>query len=142
MALKSASTYLEKKVLEHTLSVASFTMPATVYAALFKDNPLPDASGDEVVAGGGPSLGYQRKAMTFSTAIKTTSGNGSVIVNDGAVTFGPCETTAWGTITHAAIFDSAVGGNMLYYGPLSESKTIGITDTFTFPNGQYTITMD
>jgi len=143
MALKAASTYLEKKVLDHTLGVASFTMPATVYVALYTSNPGPLNTGNEVVANGGPSLGYQRKAMTFNAAIETDSGNGpSISKNNGAVTFGPCETTAWGTITHAAIFDSATNGQMLYYGALSEAKTIGITDTFTFPNEQYTISMD
>jgi hypothetical protein len=143
MALKSASTYLEKKLLNHSFGVEAFTMPTAVYLALYKSNPGPLNTGTEVSANGAPALGYERKAMTMRAAAETSAGTGpSVITNELAVSFGPCSGSAWETITHVAVFDAAENGNMLFYGALSEPKTIGLTDTLTIPVDQYSMSLD
>ena len=46
---------------------------------------------------------------------------------NGAITF-PAPTASWGVVTGTGIFDAATGGNMLFYGALTISKTINNGD--------------
>ena len=46
------------------------------------------------------------------------------------------------TISHWAIFDAATLGNMLFYGPLTASKTLDPTDVPSFPANALKITFD
>lgn len=39
-------------------------------------------------------------------------------------------TADWGTVTHAAVFDAVVSGNMMFHGPLSLSRVVNSGDTF------------
>lgn len=110
------SNYLENELYDHILRNAAYTSPTTVYGALFTSDP-----GE---AGGGTELsgnGYAREALTFAAP---TDGSGSAT----EVTFGPA-TASWGTVTHFAIFDALTVGNMLFYAPLSASKTVNTDDT-------------
>ena len=88
----------------------------------------PTGGGTEVT--GGP---YARTACTFGAA---SSGS---LTNSGACTF-PQATAAWGTITAFGIFDDASGGNLLYYGNLTASKTINSGDQLTFAISGITVT--
>jgi hypothetical protein len=152
MALKALSNYAEKKLLDHLLGVSALTMPATVYLAAFKNNPGPDASGDEVKANGTPGDGYSRKAITFNAAIATDStpphapggdGNGpGLATNDGDVEFDECTGNNWGEITHIALFDAATSGNMLVYGAVATPQTINVGGTLRLKDGDLKITLD
>jgi hypothetical protein len=129
MALHAASTYLEKKILNHTLGVEAYSMPTFLLVALFKTNPGPLDEGTEV----GSGLGYERRGVTFAQAEETSAGTGpSVCKNNIQLIFGPCENQNWGAITHIGIYDQL--GNLLYYAALTEVKTINVGDTLTiFP---------
>ena len=48
----------------------------------------------------------------------------------------------WGTMTHFALFDAATGGNMLAFGSLGESKTIGGGDIAKFAAGNLEVKLD
>jgi hypothetical protein len=69
----------------------------------------------------------------------TTSGNAST--NSSAVEF-DVATGSWGTITYVAVFDALTTGNMLAYGELTVSKTIGSGDVFRIPAGDLDITLE
>lgn len=114
--------YLKKKLLDHCLGVASYTMPTTVYLALSTTNPTKTGSTAGEIVGNG----YARQSITFSAA---TLGTGSTS-NSSDVTF-PIPTASWGTIAYIGIMDAATGGNMLWYGQLLDSQGTPITKTVT-----------
>jgi hypothetical protein len=113
--------YAEKKLLDHVLGVASYTMPATVYLALFTSDPTETGVAGTEVSGNG----YARQSIAFTA---TTSGTGATS-NSGTVTF-PAATASWGTITHIGLMDASTVGNMLWYGPLTTSKAVNTGDQF------------
>ena len=47
----------------------------------------------------------------------------------------PEATNDWGTITYVAVFDSATGGNMLYYEALTKSRIVQENATLMFKAG-------
>lgn len=122
--------YLENKLLDHTLRNVSYTPPATVYVGLFTAAPGEAGGGTEVSGGS-----YARQVASFSAAADGQTSNSADI------TF-PIATADWGTITHIALFDADTGGNMLYYGALSVSKTIQTGDQFIIKVGNLTISLD
>ena len=128
--MSAISNYLENALINATLRNTTYTSPATVYAGLFTSDPTDAGSGTEVSGGS-----YSRKAITFAAP------------SDGATTnsAAACEfdqaTGSWGTITHFGIFDALTGGNLLYYGALTLSKTIASGDVFKFPTSSVTVTL-
>lgn len=142
--MSAASSYLESKLLDHSLGTADFTKPTTVYVALF-NNDSGNASvnleegivTDEVPASVGPSSsGYGRQVISFDPASSPGGSAGNAIT----VTF-PTATENWNTVTHLAIMDNSTGGNVLYYGQLDSSKLIEVGDTFVIQAGNLTITL-
>lgn len=113
--------YLEKKLLDHCLGVASYTMPTTIYLALFTSDPTETGVAGAEVSGNA----YARQSIAFSA---TTSGTGTTS-NSADVTF-PAATASWGTITHIGLMDAETTGNMLWYGPLTTSKAVATSDQF------------
>lgn len=119
-----ASNYLRNKLYDHVLAKASYTMPATVYVAMYSTDPTAADTGTEITGGG-----YSRKALTMGAA---TNGSGS---NSAIVNFGTASANWSATATHVGIRDASSGGNLLLYGPLTNPKTILSGDTFDFPVG-------
>jgi hypothetical protein len=137
MALHAASTYLEKKILNHTLGVEAYAMPVYVEVGLFTSNPGPLDTGNEVPS----DRGYFRLGISFSPAEETSAGTGpSVCKNSSSLIFGPCTNTAWGVITHIGLYDNI--GNLLYYAALTEAKTINVGDTLIISPEQLIIRAD
>jgi len=103
----------------------------SIYAALFTTPTTDTGSGVEVVGGG-----YARVSITgFSPAASGSSSNTTI------GTF-PSASAAWGVVTHFALFDASSGGNMLFHGPLTIPKIVNAGDSFVFPVGNITISMD
>lgn len=127
------SNFLENKILDHTLrgSAGAYTAPTTIYVGLFTASPTDANSGTEVSGGS-----YARQAITFGTAAASGS-----ISNTATVTF-PTATASWGTITHIGLYDAVSAGNLLYWGAVTQSKTIASGDTFSITTGNLTITLD
>jgi len=133
--MTAASNYLENKILDHVLRVASFTQPSGLWLALFTGNPGESGSFANEIATSGSA--YARQTITFASA------SGGVSANDATVTF-PVATSSWGTITHVAIVDNATrgSGNVLYYSAVTVAKTIGTSDQFQITTGNLTISLD
>lgn len=122
--MASKSDYLENKVLDHNLSITSFTMPANIYLGLWT-SALTDAS-TAATSGEASYTGYARKEI-LATDFPAGASSGSV-ANDTAITFDPC-TAGTSTITYFAIVDSSSGaGNVLYWGTVT-SKVIDTSNT-------------
>ena len=109
-----------------------------VYVALFTSDPGEDASGSEV-----SGTSYVRKAIQNQDGDNEwADAVAGVKKNSTAVTF-PAAGGSWGTVTHVAIFSALTGtSELLAYGPLTESKTVGTGDVFSFGVGDLQITLD
>lgn len=125
------SDYLENKLLDHTFKTASFTQPTNLYVALFTAAPSDSGGGTEV-----SGTSYARTVCNTWDAA-----SGGAIANTGAVTF-PTAGGSWGTVTHFGIFDASSAGNLIAWGALATSKTIGSGDTASFAAGDLDITLD
>jgi len=124
------SDYLENELLDGTLRNLAYTPVATVYVGLHTTAPLDNDTGTEVATGS-----YARTAVTFAAPVAGSTSN------DALVTF-PTATASWGIVTHFGIYDAAAAGNLLYWGPLTISKTVDNGDIFTYPIGNLTVSLD
>ena len=154
--MSNASNYLENELLDHVLGEGSknFTAP-TLYIALFADT----GSGVEAALESGTSstsgtanwgyyeiqttgsTNYSRKEVNFNDASNGSANNNGAVVFDQA---GANYDTAGGAgniVTHVAIMDAASGGNVLFYGALSVSKTVTTGDTFQINNTALTVSL-
>ncbi len=141
MSVGIMSDYLEKKIQDHILGATTFTPPATVYVGLWTatlDDTSTGATAGEVSGGS-----YARVAVTNNTTNwPAASGTTALKQNGVAINF-PTPTAGWGTVTDWAILDSASGaGNILFYGKLTNAKTINIGDTVSFAVNALQITAD
>ncbi len=120
----SLSNYVENKLLDHVLKVASFT-PPTIYIGLSTADPTDDGSGLAEPSG----KGYLRVEVEEWSAAASRASQNEVMIEF------PEARGSWGVITHFALFDSLSGGNMLGHGSLAESKTVNSGDSIYFEAG-------
>lgn len=126
----SKSDYAELKVLELLVGKTAFSLP-TAYVALYTVAPSDPGGGTEVTGGS-----YERKVTAGSDWSTAAAG---AIDNAEDVVF--VEATAdWGEVVAFALFDSLTGGNMLYWGDLTTSKTIENGEQAKFPAGSLDFT--
>jgi hypothetical protein len=129
--MSAASDYTENKVLDHVLKNTAFTQPTNLYLGLWTaDDGLESGTLTSEVSGGS----YARQTLSFGTA------SGGSASTDATVTF-PAATANWGTITHVAIMDASTGGNVLFHGSVTTSKTIESGDTFQVSSGNLTVSL-
>jgi len=129
------SDFIEQKLLETLLNNAAFPTVSTTYVALHTTSPLDDGSGAECVG-----TNYARidtGAFTSMTAI--TDGQTE---NTAEIAFAQASDGTWGTITHVGLWDAVSGGNLIYHGALTSSKTIDANDTFKIAAGDLIVTLD
>lgn len=142
--MSAMSDYLENKLIDQLFRGQTAPTTTTMYVGLLTAAPS-DAGGGTEVSGGA----YARVAVTSSlanwagtqAAASTTasSGTGGQTSNNAAITF-TTPTANWGTVTHFGIYDAASGGNLLFWGALTISKTINQADTVSFPAASLSIT--
>lgn len=131
----SFSDYLENELLDHITGVGAYSAPATVYVALSTADPTEDGSGLAEPSGNN----YARAEVTNSGTNWDTASSGAT-ANKTAITFNTASGD-WGTITHYAVMDASSSGNMLWYGTLTTSKTVGNGDTPKFNIGDLDLTL-
>lgn len=100
------------------------TAPEVVYIALSTEDPLDDASGIAEPNGNG----YARVA--HSEWLETEL----AMWNDGKIVF-PLATGDWGVITHYAIYNESIDGEMLACGRVVRSKTVSNGYTCSIASG-------
>lgn len=133
MVYEGLSEYAIKKILDHVMGKTSFTMPATVYVALYNGNPL--GAGTELADP--PATGYARVATSGKWAAAAFVSPTGTIVSNADLDFGIAG-SAWGTVDYMAIFDDdgSPSGNMLACGPLEVSRSVQLNDPVKFPAGE------
>lgn len=131
--MSAASDYLEDKLLDHVLGGTTYTQPTTLYLALFTASTGLETNSPSAEVSTS-STGYGRQTVTFAAA-----SSGSAATN-ATVTF-TTATANWGTVTHVAVMDASTGGNVLFHGAVTASKTIETGDTFQVSSGNLTISL-
>jgi hypothetical protein len=129
--MAALSDYAEKLLLDWAMTTGSATRPTAWYVALYTAAPSDSGGGTEVSTGG-----YARQAVTFGAA----SSPGGTTSNTGAVSF-TASGANYGTVTHIGIIDNASGGNLLWHGALTASKTVNDGDTLEFSIGNIDLTI-
>lgn len=131
--MAAMSDYLENRLIDHLFRGRSFTAPAQVWIGLFTAAPS-DAGGGTEVSGGsyaratrGVNSDTAWEATQGGTPAAASSGTGGATTNPAAITF-PAPSANWGVVTHIGIFDAVSGGNLLFHGALTTSKTINNGD--------------
>ena len=142
--MSAMSDYLENKIVDQLFRGQTAPTTSTLYVALLTAAPSDSGGGTEVSGGS-----YARVAVTSSLAnwagtqstgsTTASSGTGGQTSNNVAITF-PTPSAGWGTVTHFGIYDASTGGNLLFYGALTISKTINQSDTVTFPAASLSVT--
>ena len=122
------SDYLENKLLDHFLGTTSYTMPTTVYVALY--TVAPDDTGGGTQATGGS---YARQPATFAAATLGATSNSANIDFAGM----PAATTV-----AIGVFDALTAGNLLLWGTLTANKTTDAGDTLRIATGDLDISID
>lgn len=129
------TNYVQTKLLDHVLGLTAYTKPTTVYLALFSSDPTETGIAGTEITGGG----YARQAITFSAS--TNSAGLATTSNSGAINFPVATANYPAPVTHIGIMDAVTAGNMLWYGPLSASKTIAQNDQFQVGATKLSITL-
>ena len=128
----SLSDFAELELLDHVFKVGEYSQPANIYVALSTADPGESGAGiAEPVGNGYARVAHNTWDVATSRATKNT----------GVITFAEAS-GSWGVITHFAIFDHVDAGNMLAYGELSASKTIGAGDDASFAAGAIDISFN
>jgi hypothetical protein len=122
------TSYTDNKLIDHLLGSGTYTKPSALYVALFIGDPT--SGGTEISTSGSA---YARQSTAFTIAA-------NVATNTAALEWAPA-TTAWGSITHVAIYDALSSGNQLVTAALTSTKTIGIGDVLRIPISQLSVTL-
>ena len=129
--MAALSDHAEVLILNYLMTTTSVTRPTAWYVALYTGAPS-DAGGGTEVSGSG----YVRKAVTWATA----TGTAGTTSNSNAPSF-TASGGAFGTVTHIGIHDAESGGNLLWHGAMTASKTIADGDTLEFSVGNIDLTL-
>ena len=129
--MSAASDYLEDALLDHVLGGTAYTQPGN-FLSLHTGSPADDDSGANEISTS--ATGYGRQTLSFATA------SGGSASTDATVTFAAAQAN-WGTISHIGVYDASTGGNLLFHGAVTTSKTIETGDTFQVSSGNLTITL-
>lgn len=115
------TAFLQKKLGDHAIGKASWTMPAAVHAALFSASPGENGSLTSEISGGS----YARVSLTsLMAAFDSVTG---IATNSSAVAFA-APTATWGAVQYIGIVDASTGGNVLYYAQLDNARVINNGD--------------
>jgi hypothetical protein len=134
--MSNTSNYLQTARLNQALRGIVLIPPTGTYIALFTSDPT-DA---DVTANEATGAWYARLAAGTATgwAAPAAGGGGMQSSNLNQLTF-PAVTDAQITITHAAVFDAATGGDLLYHAPLAQPKILQVGDVLQFAPGQLVV---
>jgi hypothetical protein len=129
--MAALSNYAEKLLLDWSMTTGSATRPTAWYVALYTAAPDDTGGGTEVSTGG-----YARQSVTFGAA----SSPGGTTSNNNTVSF-TASGASYGTVSHIGIFDNVSGGNLLWHGSMTASKTVADGDTLEFSIGNIDLTI-
>lgn len=126
------SDYTENKIIEHILGKTAFTMPQP-WLALFSAAPSDTGGGSEISGNG-----YARLLTTAGNWATASNGSSS---NADNLTFNSAS-AQWATVTAFGAYDSASGGNLLWWNTLAANVSITAGSQPRFSAGALTVSLD
>jgi hypothetical protein len=129
--MAALSDYAEKLLLDWSMTTGSATRPTAWYVALYTAAPSDSGGGTEV-----SGSGYSRQSVTFDAA----SSPGGTTSNNNTVSF-TASGGNYGTVTHIGIHTASTGGQLLWHGAMTASKTVNDGDTLEFSIGNIDLTI-
>lgn len=127
----SMSNHLEARLLDLVLRGTSFVPPSTVYAGLLTAL-APESDGEVFTEIAEP--GYARQAVAFAAPA------GGAIASAEPAGFAEAA-GEWPPITHAAVFDAAEGGHVLFWHPLAQPLIVRAGEGVRMAQGAVAITL-
>jgi len=116
------SNYLEDQITGWINGTTFATAPTSTFVQLYSQDPTD--------AGSATGALYTRIAVAAGGWTRGTGGAGT-LTNTAAITI-TSSAASGATATHVAVFDTITGGNMLFAGALTASKTIATGDEVKF----------
>lgn len=115
------------------LMVGLQSIPSAYWIALCTQEPG-DASDGTILQDFEPdtAAGYAR--VSYTTGASYWGVNGQYVTNTATVDFG-VPTAAWGLLTHFALTDDPVAGNLFAYGEMHNAVNADITTDVQLPPG-------
>lgn len=120
-----------------TSNFGALATAPSIFVALSTTAPAEDGTNVTEPVGNG----YARVASLPADWNLATLADPSVVTNANAIQF-PTASGAWGTVTHAALYDAISAGNYLASGILGTPKAPTNGDTPEFPAGTISVTLD
>ena len=124
-----ATDYLVNRLIDLMFRGQAYTAPVNWYFALFTAAPTSAGGGVEVSGGNysRPSIPANTTALSSTNGPTTvgasTGGTTGQIFNNSSIAY-PTPNATWGTVTTEGVFDAASAGNLLFYSPLTVSRTV------------------
>lgn len=134
--MSAMTNYTEDQIIQ------TFLRTSETYIGIFTAAPSDAGGGTEC-----SYSGYARKSsrgaslVTPSAAWAATVGGNGTTSNTQEIAFAEVAGSSV-TVTHFAIFDAASGGNMLFHGALTASKTMDVGDVPVFAAGSLILQFD
>jgi hypothetical protein len=129
--MSALSNYWENNLVDFLMRGQAFSPGTARYVGLFTAAPSDAGGGTEVTGGSYARAQLDASAAnwrnTQNSGTGASSGTGGATANSSVITF-PAPTAAWGVVTHFGVFDASSGGNLLFWGALTASKTINNGD--------------
>ena len=141
--MSKASNYVENQILDFYLNQGtgaggSITAPSTIHLGLFTVNPT---ESDEGSSGGTEVSGNNYSRVAITDKFGTASGTGGSLSSATDITGFTATGGNWGTVTGVGIFDSASGGELLFWTALEANATVNNGDSFQISAGNLTVTV-
>lgn len=124
---------VEQKLLDHFLTDAAYTPPATMYIALSTTTPT-EAGGNFTE----PSTGSYARVSTAAADWAAASGTAPATKATSTTKTFPTATADWSSgsnMTYFGLFDASTAGNLLCFGLLGTAKPVLNGDTASFASG-------
>jgi hypothetical protein len=136
--MSKASDYVENQILNCYLNQTNITAPTAIHLGLFTANP---SASDEGSSGGTEVSGNNYSRVAITDKFGTASGTGGSLSSATDITGFSADGGNWGTVTGIGIFDSASGGELLFWTALDSSATVNDGDSFQISAGNLTVTV-
>jgi len=135
------SNFSETAVLDHILTATAYTSPnATLHLGLLVAGFLDGSPAAGEVDAVADDTAYARQPISFDAAVAgnlQSSSESSNTQTFPAVVHGT--NAADYNVTHFAIYDALVAGNVIYWAPLSASILRQVGKTLVFDTGNVTV---
>lgn len=136
-----ASTYVGNAILNHFLRGVAAAAPARVFVSLHTADPG-NAGANEVSTASWPAYVRRDAALGGAVASGFSAASGKASENLLELLFPPHNGAAPVTVTHFGLWDAATGGNLLWRGALTASKTLNPTDECIMHSGDLDLWVD